>query len=493
MNRRCFTKTALAAVSLAAYRPSRVRAEGAEVPPNLLIIQTDEHNLKTLGCYRNHLGEGALVWGEDAIVDTPNIDWIANNGAMATQAYANTPVCSPSRSCWMSGRYPHRTPVEKNDIPMDSSIITFAEVLRRNGYATGYSGKWHLDGAAKPGWAPQRNFGFEDNRYMFNRGHWKVITEHSDGTFDQTYSIGGANEENFTTDFLADRTIDFIEANKDRAFCYMVSIPDPHGPDSVRAPYDTMFTHIDFQKPPTSLKDEAGLPSRAQFSSTMSDNGMAQYLGMVACIDENVGRILRSLEDNGILQNTVIVFTADHGDLLGEHHRKNKGVPYDGSAKIPLLIYYPEKIAAGKVVDKAFSCTDFAPTILSMLGVDNLDQIAGLEMDGRDASYLFDGTRRPSGMDNVVYLRGTARANEGWIAAVNKRYKLVYGVGNDEPWLFDLKKDPDELKNYYDKPRLAGTRKNLAAKLLQYLIDYDDPYLTDYPNLRAKLEADVYS
>ena len=140
MNRRSFTKYsfAAAAASLAASLPKRTRADTTTSAPNLLIIQTDEHNFKTLGCYRNHLGEKALVWGPDAIVKTPNIDSIADGGAMAVQAYANTPICSPSRSCWMSGRYAHRTPVTNNNIPMAANIATFADILLQNHYVFKY-------------------------------------------------------------------------------------------------------------------------------------------------------------------------------------------------------------------------------------------------------------------------------------------------------------------------------------------------------------------
>ncbi len=115
---------------------------------NLLVIQTDEHHFKTLGCYGGK------------IVKTPNIDWIGDSGAICTSFYATTPVCSPSRGALLSGRYPQHTPVTNNNIRLDDKIVTFAEILRRNGYATGYAGKWHLDGGGKPQWDPKRRFGF---------------------------------------------------------------------------------------------------------------------------------------------------------------------------------------------------------------------------------------------------------------------------------------------------------------------------------------------
>lgn len=135
---------------------------------------------------------------------------------------------------------------------MNDDVISFAQILKKNGYMTGYAGKWHLDGNEKPQWEPKRKFGFEDNRYMFNRGHWKILELTPDGPQVRArkngkpgYGVTGADKKSFTTDFLADRTIEFIEKNKNKPFCYMVSIPDPHGPDTVRKPYDTMYADIE--------------------------------------------------------------------------------------------------------------------------------------------------------------------------------------------------------------------------------------------------------
>ena len=143
--------------------------------PNLLVIMTDEHNFRTLGCYRETLSpQQAFMWGK-AVVETPNIDSLAKNGAICTSFYATTPVCSPSRASFISGLYPQATPVVTNNIPLNDDVISFAELMKRQGYKTGFCGKWHLDGEGKPQWAPKRKFGFDDNRFMFNRGHWKKL------------------------------------------------------------------------------------------------------------------------------------------------------------------------------------------------------------------------------------------------------------------------------------------------------------------------------
>jgi arylsulfatase A-like enzyme len=471
---------------------TQARGQEANEKPNLLIIQTDEHNFRTLGCYRRTLApEQALVWGPDAVVETPNIDWLAEQGALCTRFYATTPVCSPSRSSFVSGRYPQNTPVVTNNIPMADETVTFAEILGQQGYACGYAGKWHLDGTGKPQWEPQRRFGFADNRYMFNRGHWKQLEDTPDGprvaardkNDKPSYSVEGANELNFTTDFLTDKTIDFIKSHKDQSFCYMVSYPDPHGPNTVRAPYDSMFDHIKFETPRTADKPDAGLPSWGKKArSTISDKAMAKYFGMVKCIDDNVGRLLDTLRQLELLDNTVVVFTADHGDLCGEHSRDNKGVPYEASAKIPLVLYCPAKVPAGTLVHEALTSVDFLPTVLSLMEIPT----AGKE-EGRDASNLFMTGQAPSDWQDVAFFRGTGESDKNWLVAVTRRYKVVYSP-KDPPWLFDLQGDPDELMNYYQDPSRKDIVRNLAQSLLDYGQRYRDARIEE-PSIRAALVA----
>ena len=199
-----------ACVTYLAFAAQTLPAEELK-QPNLLIIQTDEHNFRTLGCYRQQMSfEQAHVWGRGVRVDTPHIDSIARQGAICTSFYAASPVCTPSRASLVSGLYPQATGSPSNDMPLNDDIVTFAEILRRKGYATAYVGKWHLDGKAKPGWAPKRKFGFEDNRFMFNRGHWKLFQQTENGArligkFDAEtekykYNIEDATDKSFATD-----------------------------------------------------------------------------------------------------------------------------------------------------------------------------------------------------------------------------------------------------------------------------------------------------
>ena len=462
-----------------------------EKAPNLLIIQTDEHNFRTLSCYRQTLSDKqALIWGPEAVLQTPNIDWLAENGALCTSFYATSPVCSPSRAAMVSGKYPHHTGVPKNDLPMLDDIVTFAEILRQQGYVTGYAGKWHLDGTGKPQWAPERKFGFEDNRYMFNRGHWKVLKEDDNGPGvaclnqkgEPSYCLDGADEASYTTDFLVNRTIDFIQEHSEEPFCYMLAIPDPHGPNTVRAPYDEMYTGLNFEIPATAKVSLENLPSWSNKNDKpLSQQAYARYFGMVKCIDDNVGRILQTLRETGQLDNTLIVFTSDHGDLLGEHGRHNKGVPLEASAKVAFILHYPPKVQPGTRVDAALSFVDFLPSVLSLLDVPTADQ-----EEGRDAAKLFTSGQMPSDWEDVSFLRAAGQG-DGWIAAVTDRYKLVYSPQKeDAPWLIDLEKDPDELINFYADPAYVTIVKDLTKKLRAYGEIYQDDRI-HHTKIRAEM------
>ncbi|NQT88499.1 sulfatase-like hydrolase/transferase [bacterium] len=483
MNRRDFLR---ATGATAALLSTGALAQAKQ--PNLVIIHTDEHNFRTLGCYRALEPKAqALMWGK-TVCKTPHIDSLARNGALCTRFYATTPVCSPSRAAFVSGRYPQNTPVTTNNIPLADGIVTFAEILRRKGYATGYAGKWHIDGSGKPQWEPKRKFGFADNRYMFNRGHWKQLEDTPDGPRVKArkgnkpnYDVKGADAKSFTTDFLCDKAVDFIKANRGKPFCYMVSLPDPHGPNSVRLPYDTRYADAAFTAPPSMSKPAAGAPSWAA-KQVKGFNGklMASYYGMVECIDDNVGKILSALKKAGVLDDTIVVFTADHGDLCFEHARHNKGVPLEASAKVPFVIAYPGRIKGGTVVNQALTCVDFLPTALALMGVET----AGKEQ-GRDASALFLGNAIADWKD-VAFFRGTGKADSvNWLAAVTSRYKIVFSP-RDEPWLIDLKEDPNELKNLLRDPKHRDLVRSLSCDLIAYCRKYNDHY-GSHPRIAADL------
>ena len=178
---------------------------------------------------------------------------------------------------------------------------------------------------------------------------------------------------------------------------------------------------------------------------------------MVKCIDDNVGKILDALRAAGLLEKTMIVFTSDHGDMCGEHGRYNKGIPLEGSARIPLVLYCPGTIRPRTVVHEALATVDFKPTILGLMGVasDGGDE-------GRNAAALFVAGKAPPGWNNVAVSR---HANGGWLMATSSRYKFIVSADSD-PCLFDLDQDPFEMRNLFPLASSRETVRELARALL---------------------------
>lgn len=482
-------------LALTAALPSTLQAkEVLKERTNVLIIMTDEHNLRTLGCYRQLMSaDQAQVWGEGVIVETPHLDYLAANGILSLSSYAACPISGPTRSCFQTGLYAHQTGVPTNDLAMKKEVETFAEVLANNGYSTGYMGKWHLSGEGRPQWAPEEKFGWQDNRYMFNRGHWKKLSSTANGAQvgaltakgNPSYEVDNADEKSFTTDFLCDRAIEFMEANKQNPFCCMISIPDPHGPNTVRKPYDTMFSHLTFKTPYTYT--ERGDHADASWEKPeggFSSKEMQLYFGMVKCIDDNIGKLIEYLKTNGLFDNTLIVFTSDHGDLCGEHHRHNKSVPYEMSAKVPFIMHHPILIPQSRVDKTTFSSVDFKPTLLGLLDIKAKKASAGQDV----SPYLLGKNRKKS--EEITFIRSGTTLNAFteqaetvkrtyWVAAVTPRYKLICTTGDTEAtWLIDLEKDPNELKNLYNDAAHSKMVKQLAKALLKYGQSTSDGIIT---------------
>jgi uncharacterized sulfatase len=256
----------------------------------------------------------------------------------------------------------------------------------------------------------------------------------------------------------------------------MLALPDPHGPNTVRAPYDTMYDHLTFQQPVTMRKVLAALQNRPGWVTgsnavkKLSQSTLSKYFGMVSCIDDNVGKILRFLEENELTEDTIVVFTSDHGDMMCEHCRMNKGLPYKTSVGIPFVLRYPAKVPAGKVIHTAYTTVDFFPTLMGLMGIeDGLPKLHGL-----DATIAFTNKKKEIARDRIVYVRHSGGA---WVAAFDRRYKLVIS-SLDEPWLYDLEKDPDELVNYFGREGYDEHFIRLRDELIAQMKKFKEPALT---------------
>ncbi len=380
---------------------------------------------------------------------------------------------------------------------LDRSIPTIADRLNEAGYRSGYFGKWHLGGKGKPEWSPKVDGGFQFKKYMFNRGHWKkfVIKENGEPAVGArkkgkpSYGVAGADATSFATDWLTDRAIEFMtDEQQAKPFFSVISYPDPHGPNTVRAPYDVRFDDLPFQAPRTfQMEGDFRVPGwlgAKQKHDEFRGPAMSKYFGMVQCLDDNIGRLLQKLEESNQLDNTLIVFTSDHGDLCYEHDRLNKGNPYEGSARVPMLFRLPGRIAKNNLYPHAIGTVDLTPTIMGLLELPSNE-----DDQGRDLSdELIEALKVPKVLNSerTTFLRASM-VKAGWVAAVDGRYKLILSA-NDQPWLFDAKKDPDEMKNLVNDPKCSSAVKRLAKSLSSYKESCEDPAFEN-ANIAKTLEG----
>ena len=430
--------------------------------PNLLILHTDQQSAWTLGAYGGRL------------VGTPNADRIAREGAVFANFFTNSALCTPSRGCFFTGRYPHCHGAYDNNIELNRDEVTLAHLLAMAGYETGYAGKWHLDGPPKPGWlTPQRSMGFAHCRGMFNRGHYKKVAERDGGPPDLAALDGPGR---YMTDWLADKTIECL-GTASRPFFWTVSFPDPHTPFNVRQPFASMYDPADMPVP-GSFRQE-GLPgwaerARGAYDGKAAEAGLspegllqrnkAAYCGEVRCIDENVGRILECLERRGLLDETVVVFTTDHGEYMGEHGLYHKNHVYETAYRIPLLVRFPAGVRRGTIVDRCVSTVDFQQTILGLLGV----APSGAEQ-GRDASPLLRGQEIEWADEAFIH-----HSTFGFAGIFTRQHQLCLARCGDHVF-FDRLGDPGQVTNLITEPSHRRVREELAARIVDHNRRLDSP------------------
>jgi len=472
---------------------------GTSARPNVLMIITDEQSLWTLSQFGG------------ALPGTPHIDSIGKRGATFRNFFVTSAVCTPSRGCYMTGRFPHTHGAYHNDLPLNPDEFTLGHLFSNAGYETGYAGKWHLDGRNDPSWPDwipdARSFGFKDHQWMFNQGHWKRIMERPkdwpqnkseavtsasfdanavaksvggpptytspqpDGHPDLSYAVGASGE--FFTEWLTDKAIEFIERPRQSPFFYVLSYPDPHPPFSVSEPYASMFPPASMKVPETFHQKD--LPKWAEQmrqddykreNVTSGDDPRrettlrtrkAEYLGMIKCVDDNVGRILQTLRERNMLDNTMILFTSDHGEYMGEHGMYFKNALYEPAHHVGMVMCWPGHIAPGTNVEQCVANVDLLPTLAAMLGL----KTAGKEQ-GRDASALLRGESKQ--WDDLAYIHKDNFSQSG---VFTQQWELGLAKDGDHV-LFNRKKDPLQVNNLYHSPACAGVVKDLTARTIAH-------------------------
>ncbi|WP_394657545.1 sulfatase-like hydrolase/transferase [Halosquirtibacter laminarini] len=398
------------------------------------------------------------------------MDSIGEEGAILNNFYCNVGVCTPSRGCFFSGQYIDQNGAVHNDVPLNRDVETFGEMARNNGYNTAYFGKWHLDGDAKPGFLKEsRSMGFTECTHMWNRGHWKTIHENKPRVSNK---IG--DKTSYTTDFIADKAIEYINDQTDNPFLAVLSIPDPHTPFKVRDPYSNLVDSEEMTLPNSFDQQDTPVWIKQYYwhnpKHTLENfkDAKSQYYGMVKCIDDNVGKVIKTLKDKGIYDNTIIVFTTDHGEYMGEHGGLlGKNNFYQNAYRIPFLIRFPKKIKPNTVINHHVTTVDFKATLASLMGV-----VAQKSMDGRSISPLLES--EVSKMDNnyAIVCRHGRNIKSAFIGIYNDEYSMCISNTGKDHMLFDMKKDPGQLNNVYENRKYRKVKKELS----NILVDHVDKY-----------------
>ncbi len=494
---------------------------------NVLFIMCDQLRWDYLSC----AGHPTL--------QTPNIDALAARGVRFTRAYVQSPICGPSRMSFYTGRYMHSHGSNWNGIPLKVGELTMGDYLRPLGVQTVLVGKTHMvadqEGMERLGVAPdsiigvrvsecgfdpyERDDGLHGrgpaggprkqpryNRYLNEQGYagenpwhdWANSAEGEDGSIASGWAMRHArkparvSEEHSETPYMTQRGIEFIRERGHEPWCLHLSYIKPHWPYVAPAPYNDMYgaNHLipvvrneqERQDPhPVYREFMSRRVSRSFSRDEVRNEVVPVYMGLIKQIDDQMGVLFRFLEENGYFENTMIVFTSDHGDYLGDHWLGEKELFHDPSVKVPLIIYDPSRSAdatRGTLCDELVESIDLLPTFLDAFGGDSAQQTHRLE--GRSLLPLVDGVRPDEWRSYVVSefdysvqsasaVLGVAPQDARMFMVADRDWKYVHAIGF-RPMLFDLSADPDELHDLGADPACEAVRQRFAAFLSEWAL-----------------------
>ena len=472
--------------------------------PNIIFIFTDDHSPRAVSAYGSRINI------------TPNIDRLAAQGMRFDHCLVTNAICGPSRACILTGKYSHRNGFYRNGNKFDGTQNNVAKILQQGGYRTAVIGKWHLSGDPT---------GFDHWEILYGQGpYYNPKMKTADG--DNTYT-------GYTTDIITDLALDWLrgQENTGQPFMLMCQHKAPHRNWQPGPNYLNLYDDVTIPEPETLFDDYANRASPARnqqmtvaehlsrfdlkldaptdlttdqlaaWNAAYGPKNQAfiaaelegvdrirwqyqryikDYLRCVASLDDNIGRMLRYLEESGLGENTVVIYSSDQGWYLGEHGWYDKRWMYEESLTMPLIVSWPGVTPAGSVNDDLVSNVDFAETFLDMAGL--ADRIPA-DMQGRSLVPLLKG-RTPGDWRRSFYYHyyefpGTHNVARH-CGVRTDRYKLIHYYQLDEWEFFDLETDPNELTSRYDDPEYADLIKQHKAELarLQHELGEDDPHGT---------------
>lgn len=465
--------------------------------PNILLLCTDQQRFNALAAYDN------------PEISTPNLDRLAGQGALFENCYVQSPVCGPSRGSLMTGKYVHAHGLWANGVGLPSHERLFTRDLADAGYDCGLVGKLHLsacfagrserrldDGFRVFRWAHDPYKGSSENAYhrwlrASHPGLYEAaLDKGSDVTFDSMPT------EAHYSHWIGEETISFLRSDRqdDKPFCFIANFFDPHHGFGAPKEYLDRYDPASLSKPITTPDELSTKPPIYTEASQRSYAGHAKgymeytaeelqetkqaYYAMVSLVDDEVGRILAALDEAGLADNTIVIFTSDHGEMLGDHQLMLKGpMMYEFAVRVPLLIRWPGQIRAGQRRPELVQWIDLAPTLLEAAGLPPSPAHQGASLlallDGR-AEWQRDFALceyRDSGHPYDEPVHTTMLRHDRWKLVVHHR-----GAAEREHTgeLYDLIDDPNELTNLWPDREHRETRLDLYERLLDALVATED-------------------
>lgn len=409
--------------------------------PNIVLVIVDQLRAQSVGFNGN----------KD--VFTPNLDELATVSVNIKNAVSCMPVCAPFRASLITGMYPNTNGVFMNDVMLDTTLTTLAKVYKFNDYSTGFIGKWHIDGHGRSSFIPEgRRQGFE---------YWKALECTHDYTHSPYYEGNSPAKlywDGYDAIAQSNDACNFIvnHANNKNPFLLIVSLGPPHDPyGTAPEKYKALYANKKI-----SVAENVPIEIRENIEQNLKN-----YYSHISALDDCIGKIWQTLKASVIDENTIFVFTADHGDMMGAHGYKDKQQPYNESIKVPFLIHWPALFKVGKISNVLLNSPDIMPTLLgftnitipsSVQGIDLSKILQGKKKDNINATLI--SCMQPFGQWNRKV------GGKEYRGVVTKQYTYVKDLNG--PWLlFNNVKDPLQINNLINKPEYALIQTKLENKL----------------------------
>ncbi len=491
--------------------PNIITRRATSKEPNVLWITSEGTPLSVLSCYQDN------VWGDlrSGLIDTPNICRIAQEGLRFQNSFCTNALCAPSRATLLTGKYSHENGVLSNENingsgymagnSFNTSQTTFPKIFRGHGYQTALVGKWHLHSSKDPSQpANPGEAGFDKFTFKLGAGTGYYTPEgYLENPYPGSTTIEKKSYQGYSTDIFTDLAIQNMKAFKsnNKPFLMMVQYFNDHRAFTPPLKYENLFKGKHIQEPSTFWDDYKRRSTAAEAARMrveyMPDYNppkdltgrqrkqynyqefLTRFLATYKAQDDNVGRLLDYLDQSGLADNTIVVYTSDHGFFLGDHGWLDKRFMYEQAIRVPWLIRYPGVIEKGSITDKWGINIDNAPTILDLANLPIPE-----DMQGQSLKSIIEG-KAPDNWQNALYYHYYEFADGNHFVLPNygvrtDRYKLINYYSENQWELFDLKKDPNEMDSLFNwygysvHPDYEKVAHDLVEELKQLREKYKD-------------------